>query len=122
MRRILSVLLFTGLLGAGCSKKDASTVADKTDASAAAAPQVAVSSNPQITADLTKVGQNMQGQQYGEAVGTLLTLKDVPKSAEDEAKYKQTLIETSRALGERAKTDPRAQQSYQLLGQAMMGR
>jgi hypothetical protein len=51
-----------------------------------------------------------------------MTLKEIPKSDQDERLYQQSLHQTSELLRQKAETDARARESYQVLGRAMTGR
>jgi hypothetical protein len=117
-----ALMLLIPALFVACSKKE--PAADESAALAADGTPVArpAKGNAQIAADLNQVTKNVQAQQYDSAVSTLMTLKEIPKSDQDERLYQQSLHQTSELLRQKAETDARARESYQVLGRAMTGR
>jgi hypothetical protein len=121
MKLLLSVLGVACLL-IGCSKKESAGQNKPSTPEEIAASKESKRVNPQIVADLNTIDQKVQAKQYDAAVGSLLTIKEIPKTDAEEKEYQKRLYSTMDTLREKAQTDPKAQESYQMLGRAVTGR
>jgi len=122
MKPVYVALLFVALASlVGCSKKEAAAAAEPVSAKADAKGPVI--DNAILDAELAELAKKIQAQQYDAAVGSLLTLKDVPKSEKEQAQFQGQLRDTAKGLAEKAaQGDQNARASYQMLGRMMMGR
>ena len=124
MRITFLTILAGAVLAVGCSKKSApqpqAAASAEADNKAAAAP---MQDNPMIASGLDELNKKVQQQQYDAAVGSLVSMAQMPKSDAQEAQFRARLRETEGALLKRAQAgDQNAQQSAQMLGRMMTGR
>jgi hypothetical protein len=129
LRLTITVLAAGLILCQGCSKKSApspeAAAPDETAQAAAAktAKAAAPVDNAMVEAALKELEQKLQAQNYDAAVGSLLTLKDFPKSSKEQEQYQRQLQNTVDALAKRASQgDPSAKASQEMLGRFMTGR
>lgn len=116
-QRLILLLSVLGCCLSGCSKKPVAEDAPLVDKNVSRTP------NPQINADLAAINKNLDAHQYDAAVGSLVGLKQLPKTDAEQKAYDKKLHETSDALSQRASQgDEQAAQSYHVLGRFMTGR
>jgi len=118
-------IVIAATLFCGCSKKDsAPTTVDATPAGSkpTAGPQKQDSS-PMVEAALADLEKKVQAKQYEAAVGSLVTLKEFPKSEKEQEAYNRQMRATIDALSARASQgDQAARASQEMLGRMMTGR
>jgi hypothetical protein len=114
---IISAAL-VGLSLSACSKKSEEAGSE----AALEKPPAAAQKNPAVNGALNKVTSDINAKNYDSAVATLAEMKQIPKTEADEAVYRQKVFEAQQALLEKAQTDPKARESYQMLGRIMNGR
>jgi PBP1b-binding outer membrane lipoprotein LpoB len=121
MKQFVCITAAASLLLAGCSKKEEAVEAEAapTGDAPAAAPKQA---NTQLKATLDTVQTDIEKAQYEEAVQKLLAARATMQTEADRKAYEDRMFEANQALLERAKTDPKAQESYQALGRIITGR
>lgn len=139
---LIAGMALTGLLLAGCGKKDDPAAgAPATDPAAEQAAQAAPPPPPDDSAaiaaqaareqqqiaqeiPLNEVSQAVQKGQYEGAVNTLGNLGGSAQymSDEDRARYYQALRATTEALMRAKETDPAAKAAYQRLSRQTLGR
>jgi len=76
-----------------------------------------------VEAALADLEKKVQARQYDAAVGSLVTLKEFPKSEKEQEAYNRQMRATIDALSARASQgDEAARASQQMLGRMMTGR
>ena len=127
MRTFGAGIALTAILLYGCSKKEAAPAAVDTAPAAGSKSAAAVGqkqdSNPMVEAALADLEKKVQAKQYEAAVGSLVTLKEFPKSEKEQEAYNRQMRATIDALSARANQgDEAARASQQMLGRMMTGR
>ena len=127
MRTFGAGIALTAILFCGCSKKEAAPAAVDTAPAAGSKSAAAVGqkqdSNPMVEAALADLEKKVQAKQYEAAVGSLVTLKEFPKSEKEQEAYNRQMRATIDALSARANQgDEAARASQQMLGRMMTGR
>jgi hypothetical protein len=120
---VAGLFVVIGLLTA-CSKKEATTEAAAPlpagtgKAGAAPVPDAAM-----LDAELAELARRVQAKQFDAAVGSLMSIKDFPKSEKEEAQFQNQLRATVNGLNEKAgQGDQAARANYQMLSRMMTGR
>jgi hypothetical protein len=117
VQRLILLISVLSFCMSGCSKKPIAEDAPLVEKNVSRTP------NPQINADLASVNKNLDAHQYDAAVGSLVGLKQIPKTEAEQKAYEKKLHEASDALSQRASQgDEQAAQSYHVLGRFMTGR
>jgi hypothetical protein len=100
-----------------CSKKPVAEDAPLVDKMVSKTP------NPQLNQEFSEISKNMEARQYDAAVGSLVKLKQFPKTDAERKAYEKELQQANDMLSQKAaQGDEQAAQSYRILGRFMTGR
>jgi hypothetical protein len=122
MRMYFLALVCGALLGGGCSKKTSTSAGDSGDGVKGEAAAVQQPS-PIVAASLEDVSKKIESREYEKAVGSLMELKEFPKSPEEQAQFQSQVQQTWNGLSQKAAAgDPQAREAAQMLGRVMTGR
>ena len=117
----------------GCSKEQAvapdplpmdEAVAPTETDQTAAQQQYAVPPDlgAQFQQDMSAASQSIDAGDYDRAITTLVTMDQVPKSAQAQAAWETYYYQQRQALLQKAEYDEQARQAYERLGRQVLGR
>src|ERR1051326_2671428 len=112
MRVTFVTVVVVAIFSFGCSKKTVTPTTAVASETLAKTSTDASKDNPMITEGLEELNRKVQQQQYDAAVGSLVSLSQMPKSDKQQAQFMARLRETETALLQKAQQgDVAAQQS-----------